>query len=373
MVFVCISYKVAYGDGDKCEIPEGVSSVIGSYDSCTTFRMKPQGNYSTLQLLHIWISPAPVEAFYDLLEKLTIAPKLREIGLFHNKMLETFDFAKFKQLKRLDFVMIGDCYRIKPVYTAKEDYTFLKYLKLNNNNLTHLGHTFIKKFPMLEYISIESNKLSGYLDLGALKNSKALSLSENQITEVINTKSMLKMPEMRKIYLSKNKIKNVDFDIFNSFSNLLELKLDSNMLSGTFDLGSLSKLEKLTKLEMSHNRITRIVNTETKEMPYMEYIGFSDNKLTFLDLDDFKMFSNLKYLSLHANQLVSVSGYPNAKTIFPNIEKIPIDGNEFYCFQLEKMVAPYIGTDFWYANMVNSCPTETILFENTTCCHPYKK
>ena len=208
-------------------------------------------------------------------------------------------------------------------------------------------------------------------DLKYQKNPFFFSLEGNKITNLINTAT--EDIHVNSLILQTNKIKSIDFKIFKSFPDLTVFELTRNVYSGTFDLANLRHIRKLVYFQIG-NEITRVINSVKTEMPTVSTISFRANKLTFLDLDDFRPFTNLVNLYLGWNNLVSIAGYQNAPSYLPKIKAIRMTYNEFYCFQLEDMLAPYNSTwDWFYDDREISCPGEkNVLFRGAICCYPYE-
>ena len=274
--------------------------------------LEPDGNYEALEELILWNSGLTTDAIYDLLEKLVVAPNLKEICILDSNLIRTFDLSKFNPLKKLNSLSTAWCENLELQYTALDDNESIQELSFHDAKMTFINVSLFKRFPKLQDIDIARNRISGRFDLGVLKNFDNLrkfSIDSNKVRKFRNT-SNAKMPKMDSIALSGNKIKLIDFKIFDSFENLTGLHLHNNKLSGTFDLGLLDKLLKLEAFDLSNNKITEIVNSGVGVMPAMLFIELDFNKLTFLDLNDFKNYKNLVQINTAGNPLLSVIGYP---------------------------------------------------------------
>ena len=199
-----------------------------------------------------------------------------------------------------------------------------------------------------------------------------LLINDNTINKIVSSDTE-DVPSIEHINLGGNKLRFIDFEFFEKFSNLKELILSRNKLIGTIDMGKLQTLKKLSKILLDGNKITGISNTATKNMPSVGDIILSNNKLTSLNLEDLKKFVNLRNLVLIGNQLTFINGYTEAKTILPNIEYITINRNEFKCDYLKKMTFTH-WVPFWYESQdieEETCSEpKSVHYDDRICCYP---
>ena len=181
---------------------------------------------------------------------------------------------------------------------------------------------------------------------------------------------------LEKLHILNQRLENdAIYELINHLKgipSLTILNLGWNKFSGAFDVGKLSSLKTLQRFWINSNQITDVVNTFNGTISSIEFLDFWGNKLRFEDLNKYRNFVNLKWLWLNENELVKIVGYANAKVILPNIKRISIEVNEFMCPELESMVTPYKGTNFWYYQKETSCDgRKSVLYDDVACCYPF--
>ena len=210
-----------------------------------------------------------------------------------------------------------------------------------------------QKAPNLKDLIIGNNQIMGEFDLGKLqllKNLKGFSIDQNAINKFVCSATE-DMPSVDLISLDGNKIRLIDFEIFEKFPNLETLSLSHNKLVGTIDLGKLQPML-ISHIALDNNKITKIANTATENIPSVTQIDLNGNKLTSVDLKVFAKFTNLNSLQLNGNQLTFIDGYPMAR-------------------KREKITKPY-SLGFWFNidDEEMSCPgPKNVHYKELTCCY----
>ena len=265
-------------------------------------------------------------------------------------------------------------------FKPNEDYSRLTAISvidqlLDINAVYSLIDEASKKTPNLSHLNLGYNQVKGQFDIGKLQSFKKMDyffIPNNTINRFINTATE-DMPTVRHIDLGGNKIRFVDFEIFERFPNVGRIVLSYNKVIGTIDMVNFQPMKKMSRIDLDNNKMTNIANTGIEEMPKLVQITLTNNKLTSLDLNIFSIFVNLKMLYLDGNMLTTIDGYPKAKTILPRIQYITINRNEFKCDYLRKITEPYDWPGFWYEaqDSEDDCSepkSEIYMFR--TCCYP---
>ena len=247
--------------------------------------------------------------------------------------------------------------------------------RLGINAVYSLINDISQKAPSLSTLYVGKNQVKGQFDLGKLHTIKSLqmfSIYNNAINRFVSSATE-DMPSLEHIDLEGNKIRFVDFEIFERYPNLGQLVLSDNKLIGTIDLGKFQPMKNMIRIMLDNNMITKIRNTATEDMPSVRHIVLTNNRLISVDLNDFAKFVGLTKLYLDGNKLTSIDGFPNARTIFPEIDMIAINRNEFKCDYFKEITKSYMWSGFWFEvdDMEESCSgAKSMYYKEKTCCYP---
>nr|XP_055023338.1 fibromodulin isoform X1 [Misgurnus anguillicaudatus] len=203
----------------------------------------------------------------------------------------------------------------------------IKYVYLQNNQITGITNGVFDNAPNLSWISLHSNKLSSdkISDkiFAKLPNLQRLFLHNNNLSRF--PKGLPR--SLRELHLNHNNISAVPADAFEGMSNLTTLHLQVNAIE---DLsGALQGLPSLTLLDLRANRLRKIPEGLPAKLSqlYLEY-----NRISSIPADFLKDRPELRFVRLSHNQITN-SGIPanvfNVSTLveldlsFNKLEKIP--------------------------------------------------
>jgi internalin A len=139
-----------------------------------------------------------------------------------------------------------------------------------------------QKLLTVEYLYLNSKKISDLRPLSSLTNLRILHLSENQISDITPLSSLV---NLNVLYLHLNQVR--DIRPLSTLTNLWILNLWRNQVA---DIKPLSTLSKLMDLDLSDNRIINLV-------PLSTLTDLSKLVLKGNSINDLKPLSSLKSLT----------------------------------------------------------------------------
>jgi len=174
--------------------------------------------------------------------------------------------------------------------------TGLKYLKLENNNLSFLSEN-IGTLENLEYLCLGGNNLDSLPDsFNNLKNLNTLEFYANNFNKVPEPISNLK--ELKALYLNHNNIQYLP-DWIGELTNLRELFIGNNNLDSLPD--SIGKLKNLDMLDLGNNNLDSLPESIT-ELKNLRVLNVENNDLKSIP-KYVKELKNLKVLIAKGNKL----------------------------------------------------------------------
>ena len=194
------------------------------------------------------------------------------------------------------------------------NYSSLKELHLNDNNLQLKDLELITNLTNLENLSVSRNPIGNFdLEMFAgLTKLRFLATKGIRMTEIRNS-LQIDLPSMTWLEFSKNQITTVDLNFTHSFPNLKRLYLDKN-------------------------RIQSIENGLMGNLTSVIHLDFSSNNLSKIDFGIFRTFPSLNRILLHDNRIIHIDGFANLDRFFVGIQQISIEKNEWKCLNLENAV-----------------------------------
>ena len=141
-----------------------------------------------------------------------------------------------------------------------------------------------------------------------------LDLSSNMLEEIP------KIPDVEKINLYRNKIRNINCLIF--FKNIIDLNLSYNLIK--IDKNIFDNLINLTILNLAGNKIDNLDNNVFAKLIKLKELNLSGNFLT--NVDNIIISQTLEIYNLSYNRLTKP---PSILGIFLNIKKIYLNDNNF--------------------------------------------
>lgn len=179
----------------------------------------------------------------------------------------------------------------------------VRYIVLNENNLTGEITASLGNMVKLEKISLEYNQLKGSIpatlgnltlllildfdynqltgtipsELGNLKYLMNLSLKYNQLTGTVPSE-LGNLPEIIFLYLNNNRLTGTIPAELGSLPKLLVLELSNNQFTGSIP-SALGNLETLTYLELSNNLLANVIPAEIGNLTKLRHLNLRHNHL----------------------------------------------------------------------------------------------
>ncbi|KAL6847978.1 hypothetical protein ACP4OV_022106 [Aristida adscensionis] len=160
----------------------------------------------------------------------------------------------------------------------------LWYIELEDNQLTGSIPKSFFQLPNLQYLNLESNNLTGTIELSSiweLKSLVLLSLSNNMITLIDKEgdKVFPSLPNINYIYLESCHLQSLP-SAFRYLDTILELDLSNNQIKG--DIPSWlweNWKDNLNSLDLSHNMLTSLEKSPSLvHMTYLSFLDLSSNQ-----------------------------------------------------------------------------------------------
>ena len=301
--------------------------------------------------------------------------KLRYLNLSHNGItnIDKEAFSGLYQLNHLD---------LSHNKLSKLDKLFyqmhlLKYLSLAWNDLTDLLTGLFRTQLKLQELILDGNRfknlhsysfqgLQNLLNLslsncwlsqmpqdfyGITRNLKSLDYSSNQIKEVLPSRILQNLPNLRLLSLYNNTITHLT-DLQFSGVNLDTLNLSKNGIRKISDLTF--KYFNTRVLDLSKNVVDTITSSSLRPTaPQLEYLSLAENPLSEIPQDAFQGLYRLLELNLsdcslrilHINQFIGPNGLQkldvsmnylknvpdNILKFFNSLESVNLEGNYWSC------------------------------------------
>ncbi|PVU98032.1 hypothetical protein BB561_000136 [Smittium simulii] len=166
-------------------------------------------------------------------------------------------------------------------------------LDLSGIGLSNLGK-MLKKFTDLEHLNISNNRIS---TISTLPKTIVTLKAKNNWFAFDNCKTLLcnVLPHLEYIDLSGNQI--TDISIFSGLLHLRTLIVSRNQIKS---LKGLTQSRRIKHLDFSENLLTKF-DLNQKQLPYLEELDLSKNRLTCMDNID--CLTNLRKLNLQNNDI----------------------------------------------------------------------
>ena len=198
-------------------------------------------------------------------------------------------------------------------------------LDLSKNNITRTELNSFRNvidliidYPSISYLNYDLE--IGTLDLSQKKISviRRNSLSglftkldlKNNIITTFEPNSLTLMWNLFEIDLSKNLLKNLDFqEAFDYSFNLYKITFDQNKIL-TIQEAFFEKLSTLIHLSLSNNELHFIKKTYFKELRMLEHLNLSYNQILTFEEASFETLYSLKTLDLKSNLIYDLGSRP---------------------------------------------------------------
>ncbi|XP_066993742.2 protein artichoke [Anabrus simplex] len=193
-------------------------------------------------------------------------------------------------------------------------------LNISRNKIHSLHADTFQNTTSLWDLNISFNKLQemdGFKDIPSLRR---LNVSNNQLSLLPNyTFAHSNMTRLRIIDISNNMIENIENLAFDGLFQLDNLNLSGNRIeiipSGTFQ-----KTIELKHLDLSRNNLTHVIES----IPSLVSCDLSGNSISDVSLE--MVFPHLRFLNLARNRIVYI--HPIAMRNLPQLEEIDLSDNK---------------------------------------------
>lgn len=176
----------------------------------------------------------------------------------------------------------------------------VKFVEFSTSNLSHIPDQVFRKFPNLEYLSVNSVGLKKFNPLVNAPDMKVILANHNQIV-TLEPKVFQVSTDMEVLSFRKNQIEEIDVNAFFLLGNLRELYLSDNRVL-SLHMNTFSPLISLEILSISGNQLQTLdMEVFQTNLQLREVILF-DNKITAIHPQTFNNhLTSLFNLELHGN------------------------------------------------------------------------
>lgn len=181
----------------------------------------------------------------------------------------------------------------------------LEKLDLSKNILTGTIHTYFEKLTLLKKLILHSNQISGTLprSLSALTELERIDLHDNQFEGDLSM-FVDESASLTHVDVSKNQLTGMDH-YWHNHTNLRELNLGYNQITGTIPIGLATGCPLLQKLTLQSNQLSGTIPVEFGNLIYLTELRLSNNFFNGTILDEFHVFSSIRVLDLGNNRDIS--------------------------------------------------------------------
>lgn len=272
----------------------------------------------------------------------------------------------------------------------------LKILRLRSNNISALMARRFSTFKELTELDMSRNRITYIFEnaFEGLDKLSSLKLDNNYVMSVPKD-----MPTtLKRFYLNKNAIKELESNAFKKLFKLKELSLKQNNIfslsSGSFnDLGNLEKLDmsnnnifylpgsifsplkRLIHLDLGKNKLHSIQHLPNVFEPLtsLRFLSLQDNKYSFFHETTFLTTVSLQTLRLEVNNLGDFFAEENGRKLFrglTNLEILSIANNNIKTLHeslfkdqlsLKELHAEHNMLSLWGQNTFRSTKNLTVL------------
>ena len=207
--------------------------------------------------------------------------------------------------------------------------TFLRILKLNDNEITEISSGSFSKLNRLHSLDLSRNNITeiGAQSLRGLSSLVVLDLKNNQINR-IEAGSFQDLNSLEIIVLNNNRIKSTDLWTFADLKNIERVFLAHNDITTLTRDSMIGWSDSLLKLTLNHNGIEKLeagtfvnvprvslllnknsiskIESGSFNLPSLDTLNLDGNHISVIDRDLFQGLENLKYLSLEFNAITKI-------------------------------------------------------------------
>jgi Leucine-rich repeat (LRR) protein len=178
----------------------------------------------------------------------------------------------------------------------------VKFVEFSASNISHIPDQVFKKFPNLEYLSVNTAGIKKINQLVNATDLKVILANNNQISS-LDANTFEIATDLETLSLRKNQIEEIHVNAFHLLGNLRELYLSDNRVL-SLHINTFSPLISLEILAMSGNQLQTIdIELFATNLQLREILLY-DNKITAIHPQTFGSLSSLFNLELHGNLCV---------------------------------------------------------------------
>ncbi|KAL6546122.1 hypothetical protein OROGR_009996 [Orobanche gracilis] len=194
--------------------------------------------------------------------------------------------------------------------------TQLIYLDLGDNNFHGQIPSSISSLPNLKELILRVNTLTGPVpqSIANLRSLETLDLSGNSLSGALP--DMSKLVNLKRLDLSNNKLTG---SVPRLPSNLNELALMNNSLSGSLTWSVFAGLIRLMVVELSENSIAGVLESWFLQLPSLQQIDLAKNSITGVSVEKCPASElvsvNLSHNNIQGSLPVNFSEYPLLRSL----------------------------------------------------------
>jgi Leucine-rich repeat (LRR) protein len=253
----------------------------------------------SLKTLYLFSNKIKSIAFGNFIHLLS----LKELKLDKNE-IGSFAAYTFVGLEKLDFLDLSANKIKRLVNKAFEGLKVLTHLKLELNDINQIESDVFVGIANLTHLTLDSNQIFTLKNVQFNENLVGLSVRFNFISNL----SEIFSPSLKSLYLSSNRIQEINF--VSHLPNLERLDLSQNRLISLNDK-SFSQLNKLKYLNLSWNKLDFESNLSYfGGQNNLEQLDISFNQIKYLNTNKtFQYLASLKSLNVSNNKLNTLNAF----------------------------------------------------------------
>ncbi|XP_055377442.1 leucine-rich repeat-containing protein 15-like [Condylostylus longicornis] len=194
-----------------------------------------------------------------------------------------------------------------------------KLLYFKNSIIPKIPIELFNVYPDLKQLSISNAYVEELPDNLTSNNLEFLYLSNNKLKSIENN-VFKSLPNLKYLWLSNNQIEKINEFAFDDMDNLLFLELSNNEITELSDL-LFQNIPKLTSLFLSKNKITTLQEGLFDNNTNLYQLNIDNNNILTIDENIFKEVKNLNVLDISFNPIKTLN------LISVNIEKFISDSS----------------------------------------------
>lgn len=179
----------------------------------------------------------------------------------------------------------------------------VKFVEFNASNISFIPDIVFRKFPNLEYLSVNGVGLKNFRRLVNSSDLKVILANNNQLPK-LEANIFDVATDLEILSFRKNQIKEVDVNAFHNLGNLRDLYLSDNRLS-SLHMNTFAPLISVEIISLSGNQLQSIDLELFHANLQLHEILLYDNKITAIHPQAFSNLANLFNLELHGNLCVA--------------------------------------------------------------------